>query len=295
MFCFSIKMIHNCKYLKLKMRVVSDKGAQLLNVTQSLRVVVFTCFEPKKESFVAQPGLTEWQEWTNRGWRWCLLTLSMFWLLWAVITSHCMYHFWNPLGRNWWPFLVRALPWWCSLGVRVLRWPVVVWKIQIQQTDAAGWKKSIGEVCICRVQIQKPSQQWSLLPSISLFLSLPPLLWSLWRFWGACSDVRVLADILNLLCGGLAFVLMFLSGAYLLVMHQEKVDSFCHWPLLIDPEGSSLRSVDFRRQWRYFHVFVLLCLRTASAVDGWTSVQKKWTEFVDRDTLEKIIILICIQ
>lgn len=90
MFCFSIKMIHNCKYLKLKMRVVSDKAAQLLNVTQSFRVVVFTCFEPKKESFVAQPGLTEWQEWTNRGWRWCLLTLSMFWLLWAVITSYCM-------------------------------------------------------------------------------------------------------------------------------------------------------------------------------------------------------------
>lgn len=140
MFCFSIKMIHNCKYLKLKMRVVSDKAAQL-NVTQSFRVVVFTCFEPKKESFVAQPGLTEWQEWTNRGWRWCLLTLSMLWLLWAVITSHCMYHFWNPLGRNWWPFLVRALPWWCSLGVRVLRWPVVVWKMQIQQTDASGGKK----------------------------------------------------------------------------------------------------------------------------------------------------------
>ena len=67
MFCFSIKMIHNCKYLKLKMRVVSDKAAQLLNVTQSFRVVVFTCFEPKKESFAAQPGLTEWQEWTNRG------------------------------------------------------------------------------------------------------------------------------------------------------------------------------------------------------------------------------------
>lgn len=171
-------------------------------------------------------------------------------------------------------FLVHAFPWRCSLGARVSRWPTVVWKMQIGQTDGSGGK-SIGEVYNCRVQVQKPSQQWFLLPFISSFLCLPPLLWSLWRFWGACSDGQVLADNLNLLCRGLAFVLMLVSGVYLLVMHQEKVDSFCYWLLLIDQEGSSLRSVNSGREWCDFNVFVLLCHRIASAVDGWTSVQKK--------------------
>lgn len=101
-------------------------------------------------------------------------------------------------------------------------------------------------------------------PAVHLPVPLPSSLWSLWSFWGACSDARVLADILNVLCGGLPFAQMLLSGVYLLVTHQDKVDSFCHWPLLIDQEGSSPRSVNFRREWRNFNGFVLFCLRVAS-------------------------------
>lgn len=41
----------------------------------------------------------------------------------------------------------------------------------------------------------------------------------------------------------------------------------CHQPLLTDHKGSALWSVDYRRERRNFNVSVL-CLRTASAVDG---------------------------
>lgn len=85
-------------------------------------MVVFTCFGPKKEPFVAQPSLTEWQDWTNRGWRavssytaYVLIALSCDQFLLHVSLS-------KSTGEELVAFLLHALLWWYSLAARE-RWP----------------------------------------------------------------------------------------------------------------------------------------------------------------------------
>lgn len=90
---------------------------------------------------------------------------------------------------------------------QVLWWPMVVRKLQIWQTDGWGGKK-IGEVCVCRVWIQKPPWQWSL--SNYTFPCFYPCLLYLGHCEGfgcmaACSHAWVLADVLNLLWGDASF------------------------------------------------------------------------------------------
>lgn len=239
-------------------------------------MVVFTCFGPKKEPFVAQPSLTEWQDWTNRGWRavssytaYVLIALSCDQFLLHVSLS-------KSTGEELVAFLLHALLWWYSLAARE-RWPYGGMK-NADMTDR---------------EMRKEKHWWSmhfqdsdlevistaLSPTIHLPVSILVFL--------ALITVKVLGSLYWCMSIGrypkpFQWGFKFCSViARQCIPHSnaQREGWFLSMPLTTSDWPPGFRSLDYRKAWHNLNFFLVFCLRTASAVDSWTSVQKKMNEF----------------
>lgn len=255
-------------------------------------MVVFTCFGPKKESFVAQASLTEWQDWTNRGWRavssytayvWIALSCDQFLLHVSLLKS---------TGEELVAFLLHALLWRYSLAARE-RWPYGGMK-NADMTDRwirkekHGWSMHFQDSDLEVISA-------ALSPTIHLPVSILAFL--------VVITVKVLGSLFECMGTGrypkpsqwgFKFCSV-IARQCLPHSNAQREGWFFSVSLTTSDWPRGFRSLDYRKEWHNLNVFVFLCLRTASAVDSWTSVQKKWMNSVVRDTLEKRIILVFFQ